>query len=339
MMVRRNKLSPVAAACWILALLASSCAKDGPVSPGERSGLARVQVGVLGNVPARVEPRHELQLWALAAGSDGGTTDVTNLAQWSSSNAAVASVGPGGLVSGVSEGRVVVKATYQSVTGQLDTEVTLVVGCSTSTLAPTSFVFGTNGWTRCSDDGGQYGQRVDVVASSQACTWTATSDVPWLGMDCYSRAQTYTPSQSGSGSFFYRVDPNNTPSSRIGHITVSFQDGARIVHTVSEEAPTCSFTTSPLETTVPKEGGSASFDVVAVPSDCRWTISGLPNYQVAPPLVALSRTSGTGSQRVDYRVVSANVGPTTGTRHLVIYINGLSGVNPPGTHTVVQPAQ
>src|SRR5712671_1222364 len=127
MMVRRNKLSPVAAACWILALLASSCAKDGPVSPGERSGVARVQVGVLGNVPARVEPRHELQLWALAAGSDGGTTDVTNLAQWSSSNAAVASVGPGGLVSGVSEGRVVVKATYQSVTGQLDAEVTLVV--------------------------------------------------------------------------------------------------------------------------------------------------------------------------------------------------------------------
>jgi hypothetical protein len=96
--------------------------------------------------------------------------------------------------------------------------------------------------------------------------------------------------------------------------------------------------TSPLESTVPKEGGSGSFDVVVVPSDCQWRVSGLPDFQVAPPLMTLSRTSGTGSQRVDYQV-SANVDNPGGTRHLVVYINGLSGVNPPGIHTVVQPAQ
>ena len=76
-------------------------------------------------MPARVELHNTLQLWALAADSNGARVDVTNQAQWSSSNIAIASVAPGGLVSGISEGAVTVKAKYQSVTGQIDTQVTL----------------------------------------------------------------------------------------------------------------------------------------------------------------------------------------------------------------------
>lgn len=57
------------------------------------------------------------QLTATASYTDGTSSNVTNISTWSSSNLAVATVSPQGLVSGVTPGSVTVTAKYQNLSG------------------------------------------------------------------------------------------------------------------------------------------------------------------------------------------------------------------------------
>jgi hypothetical protein len=294
-----------------------------PVSPSVAT-VTRVDIGVLGAAPAIVRVGETLQLFARAADVNGAVSDVTNLAAWSSADAEKATVAAGE-VTGRVPGIVKVTATYSGASGTLDTTVA-VLACASSRMTPLSRIFSARPAVGCSDDNAQYGERVTITASAEACVWSAASDVPWIGMDCYERKPTYTPGRPGSGALFYVPEFNNTPAPRVGHITVTFDDGSRLVHTVSQEAPGCSYQVSPTEVSVPKAGGSGSFDAIVSPADCRWTIS--PNGRVV-----VSRSSGTGPQRIDYRVMRNEF---TFERTHSLSIEGLSGVNPPGTFTIRQ---
>src|SRR5262245_26593937 len=67
------------------------------------------------------------QLSASATLSDGTVQDVTGKATWQSDNPAVVLVTPAGVITGVNFGSTTVKATYQSVTGQLTSTLLLNV--------------------------------------------------------------------------------------------------------------------------------------------------------------------------------------------------------------------
>jgi hypothetical protein len=57
------------------------------------------------------------RLTAFVTFSDGSVQDESNLAQWSSTNPAVATISSGGMVTAVSDGRTTVTATFANVTG------------------------------------------------------------------------------------------------------------------------------------------------------------------------------------------------------------------------------
>jgi len=321
-MGRRLGLIAVSAGVTLTAWV---CGGDHGTPTSPKLTTVRVDVGVLGDATPRLQPGDTLQFWAEAAEASGSKSDVTNLATWSSSNTAVATVSAGGLVSGVTQGTAAIKATYDTLSGQIDTQIS-ILACSKSTLTPASRVYSPWGFTPCSDDDGVYGQKVNV-ATAPACTWTASSDVPWLGIDCYAMRQTFTPTAAGSGSFSYGLVANNTPSARSGHITVTFSDGTRISHSVTEEQPSCSYLTSPVQSTVPKAGGTGSFDVQVSPSTCAWSV-------LVPLDMMLSPSSGVGAGHIDYRVVTSN--PYPFDRQLTIGITPVGDTSPGTNHKVFQ---
>ena len=256
MLVRRS--APV----LVLALwTAASCGGNGgastpiaPTPPPAPVGPAAITVGTAGNVESALAPGATLQLWATARAVDGTTTDVTNVAVWQSSDPAVASVSPAGLLRASLEGSVTISAVYQQVTGSLKADIRRS-GCE-ATILPARLVYNAFG-------GGGY---VDVTLTSSDCQWTAKSDSSWL-------AVVETPNVSGTGRVGYNVRPNNTPESRAGRIQVSVAGGPSAALEVTQEKPvSCSYVVTPAERSLPSSGGTGSFEVITTPNDCQWRI-------------------------------------------------------------------
>ncbi|MGO9452235.1 MAG: beta strand repeat-containing protein [Candidatus Binataceae bacterium] len=67
------------------------------------------------------------QLTATGVYSDGSTADLTNLASWTSSNTAIATVDSTGLLTGIAEGTATISAQFDGITGTTDATVTTVV--------------------------------------------------------------------------------------------------------------------------------------------------------------------------------------------------------------------
>jgi len=267
--------------------------------------VTSMQVGVAGNRPGALPPGQSLQLWALANYSDGTTADVTNTALWQSSNPVVATVSPSGLLTAAAAGLVDATATVQQQSGVVHIEVR-PLGCQDSSLSPASLTF--------SVFGGSY-NAVNVSTPLSDCRWTVRSDASWLPFPSESQ-----PRRSGSGSFSYDVPSNNFPDARTAHLLVTFSNGYQLIHTVTQEQPSCSYVVRPAAKSFSSDGGSAFFDVTATPSTCRWIISSFSE------LIAGATITG---DRVSYRV-SAN--PYHFTRTGSIEVKGLSGTNPSASH-------
>jgi len=69
---------------------------------------------------------HTKQYIATATFADGSSTDVSTIANWSTSDSVIATVASSGLASSVSEGTVTVSATYFGITGSTSLTVTAV---------------------------------------------------------------------------------------------------------------------------------------------------------------------------------------------------------------------
>ena len=97
----------------VLGLAVASCNGRNPVAPSQppatsSSPVVRLEI----NAPSRIEPGQSVQVTARAVRADGGSQDVTNRAQWSSTNSAVLQSGTAGHVTGLRVGEASVSATY-----------------------------------------------------------------------------------------------------------------------------------------------------------------------------------------------------------------------------------
>lgn len=203
-------------------------------------------------------------------------------------------------------------ATYQKVQGAVHA-VVLRPGCDATTLSPGSLTFNAFG---------QYGF-VTVTTPLSDCYWTAQSDASWLKLK-------FDPGRSGSGSFQYQVPVNNYPNARTANIIVTVTGGVTLAHTVSQQAPaSCSYVVTPAEASFTAAGGSGFFDVVTTPADCRWTATS--EYGIAYGVPLTGATTGTGAGRVTYTVTPSFRSYAVSNP---IEVAGLSGANPPATHTV-----
>jgi hypothetical protein len=104
-------------------------------APAAVPTLTAVRLGVAGNAAAVLEPGQTRQLWALGTYSDGSKTDLTNRAQWQTSNPVVVTVSSAGVVSAAGFGAAAISASADERVGTLAVSVTPQVG-SRVTLNP-----------------------------------------------------------------------------------------------------------------------------------------------------------------------------------------------------------
>ena len=133
------------------------------------------------------------------------------------------------------------------------------------------------------------------TALAASCAWTASSDVPWIGI---------TPPTSGTATatVAYTVQAN-TGASRTGHVTVQGSGGGSaqlsVIQTGISGQP-CTYTLNP--TTQPVQAAGGGPFTTAVTTSCSWTASS------DSWITMTSATSGTTNGTIVY-TVQANTGP------------------------------
>ena len=165
------------------------------------------------------------------------------------------------------------------------TEISQAAGECEITLAESSASF--------SQAGGN-GQ-VQVRSSSGMCSWTASSDQPWLNL----RAT----SGQGNGAVAFEVPPSTAPP-RSGTITVA---GQKFSVTQSEG---CTFAITPASMPASPAGGNGAVSVTTSPA-CPWTaasnvswIQVSPASGVGPAAVAVAVAATSGKSRTGTAVIA-----------------------------------
>ena len=223
---------------------------------------------------------------SVAATGGNGSISVTTGADcaWSaSSNASWLSISAG--ASGTGNGTVQFSAAATAggprsamltIAGQAVT-VSQTSGC-TSAIDPTSANVPAQGGTGSIS-----------VTSADGCTWTASSNAPWLSI-------TSGASGTGKGTVQFSAAAGGP---RTGTLTVGGQ-----TFTVNQ-AGNCAFTIDRTSTTVPAQGGTGSVTVTSG-AGCAWSAS-----SNAPWLSITAGASGTGNGTVQFSAAAGE--PRTGT--------------------------
>jgi hypothetical protein len=107
----------------VFAFLMAAVACSGSSSPTPANPSPTVTSVTITGTPSLNGGNLTSQLIARATLSDGTLQDVSTLATWSSSNPAVATVSPSGLVTAVTIGTTNISAAYQGKTGTLSVSV------------------------------------------------------------------------------------------------------------------------------------------------------------------------------------------------------------------------
>jgi hypothetical protein len=296
------------AAHTVLVALAVACG-GGPTAPSSDSPARSVEIGVGGGGDAVLAPGGSLQLWARTQDKDGGTTDITNVAIWQSSDPTVATVAPGGIVRASKVGPLTISATFGKLSASLPVQI---IGCL-ATVTPSKVIYSALG-----------GFGTATVTLSQGdCRWTASSsDSSWLPI--------FVPAPvSGSGQISYSVRVNNSQEPRSGTIKIDVPGGRGAALTVNQDKPSCSMALIPPARTVPAAGGSFTVDLVASPDTCEWVVSGFEggNLRISGP------RSGTGNATIAYSLVPNQLAFTP---TYTIEVRSASNDSPPARHTVTQ---
>jgi hypothetical protein len=135
------------------------------------------------------------------------------------------------------------------------------------------------------------GGRSFTVETGASCSWTATSDVPWITI-------TSQASGSGNGTIAYNVAANSG-GERTGNIIVGGQ-----TFTVTQTAPTsCNNTIAPTNQSVPAAGNSSLTVTVTANAGCTWSATSTVQW-----ITVSSGTPGNGNGNVVLNV-AANSGP------------------------------
>ena len=296
------QLQPLTSARALIgcALALAACVQCGPSAPTPSSPttslteisrptepakpvVTSVRVGVAANADAVLPPGGKLQLWAVEVYEDGNTADATNLAEWQSSNPAVAAVSPSGVLTAGEAGSATVSAVREK-TGTLEISVR-TPGCEDLQLSPASQTVSALPHY-CYDC--LAAQQFVVTAPFSSCRWTAKSDAAWLSI------RENDTDQRGTAPVHFRLEQNARPTQRVGHVTVSI-GARRLVHTVTQEAAACVLTINPLERTL-KKGARSFFDVYPDHPDCKWFARETSGITLVEPGVK------TGAGRIEYIV-------------------------------------
>jgi len=124
-----------------------------------------------------------------------------------------------------------------------------------------------------------------LVSTTTGCSWSASSDVPWITMPTGS-------SGTGTAWLSFTVEANPTTTPRTGTLTVAGRTLA-----VTQGAAACTFIVTPTDVTITREGGTTTVSVQTV-SGCSWTVQNSLSWVTATP------GSGTDSGTVTLQIAS-----------------------------------
>ena len=191
------------------------------------------------------------------------------------------------------------------VLNQQRVELTQAAGECTIRLAESATSFSQAGGTG----------RVEVVASSGMCTWTAEADATWIVLRSDANGR-------GTGAVQFEVLPTTGPP-RSGTIKVA---GQRFSITQSEG---CAYSITPPAFNAGASGGSGSVTVTTIPG-CPWTAGS------NVPWVTLSQSEGIGPGAIGFTVAPTSGSTRSGTA--VIAGQTFTVTQAPGCTYTVEPA-
>ena len=181
---------------------------------------------------------------------------------------------------------------------------TLTIGGQTFTVtqaaAPCTFTV-TASTQNFGSSGGNGTLRVD--AAHGGCSWTATSNVPWITLN--------TAGGSSDATITFTVAANGG-ADRSGTLTVAGR-----TFTITQSAtppPPCTFTIAPPNASLGADAGSATVTVTASTASCNWTAA-----TNTPWLTIANGSSGTGNGTV---TVAAAANPDPAPRSGTVTIAG-----------------
>ena len=135
-----------------------------------------------------------------------------------------------------------------------------------------------------------------AVTAANGCAWTASSSASWITV-------TGGANGSGSGQVAYSVAANPGTSTRNGTMTIAGQ-----TFTVTQAGQTCTFSLSPVSTSVPAGATSGTVSVDTL-NGCTWNASASATW-----ISITSGGSGTGDGTVAYNVAAnQSLSSRTGT--------------------------
>lgn len=135
--------------------------------------------------------------------------------------------------------------------------------------------------------------RVGVTTGS-SCAWSATANARWISVSAGA-------SGTGTGSVTLKVDPNASTDARTGTATVA---GATV--TVTQAGVACTYSISPTSKAFDPKGGGGAIDLHTTGS-CAWTATSNDEW------ITLTKTTGSGSQKIGYKVSKNEGASRTGT--------------------------
>lgn len=186
----------------------------------------------------------------------------------------------------------------------------------TFTISPTSYQAPISGGS----------SSVAVTASNASCPWNATSNSSFLSI-------TAGNSGTGSGTVLFQVQPNPSPQSRTGTLTI-----AGHIFTVQQAGGvlTCSYSINPTSYQATAAGGYSSFTVTPSDPSCPFAAS-----SQSPFLSISAGTFGIGQQNVSFTVQpNTSTQPRTGTITVeteTFTVNQAAAPPPGCTYTVSPP--
>ncbi|KJR42739.1 LVIVD repeat protein [Candidatus Magnetoovum chiemensis] len=129
---------------------------------------------------------------------------------------------------------------------------------------------------------------IKVTASSSECTWSITTEEPWIAVN--------TPqSKTGAGSsnITYTIAANPYSSDRVGIIMV--EDKSFILR----QQGACTYDLSPIVLNIAQAGSaSETITITASNSICSW------NVMTNAPWITLNNTTGTGNETIQFTIAA-----------------------------------
>ena len=252
-----------------------------------------------------------LSAGAATLGSSGGNGSVNVTAPggctWTASSPVSWIVNANGAGSGSGT----VSYTIQANSGSVRNAILMIAGQPFTINQTDGCIFGLSPATAAPAAAGGSGQ-FTVGASGPSCTWTASSNAPWLNV-------TGGASGSGNGAVNYSVAQNSAATSRTASITINGQTSVTTFTLVQGGA--CSYSLQQASQAFDDIGGDGTATVLA-PGGCPWTATSSNTS-----FVTITTGAGVGDGSVAYSV-AANTGAA---RTATLTIAGL-------TYTVAQAA-